>query len=46
MNIRVTDAEGRQLASDRDLEAIRRQLGQEAAESFSRVEDPAGTVTD
>ena len=40
MNIRVTDAEGRLLASDRDLEAIRRQLGQEAAESFARVEDP------
>ena len=40
MNIRVTDAEGRLLASDRDLEAIRRQLGQQAAESFSQVDDP------
>ena len=46
MNIRVTDAEGRLLASDRDLEAIRRQLGQEAAESFARSRIPAGTVTD
>ena len=40
MNVRVTDAEGRQLASGRDLEAIRRELGQQAAESFSQVDDP------
>ena len=40
MNIRVTDAEGRPLASDRDLEAIRSQLGTQAAESFSQVDDP------
>jgi ATP-dependent helicase HrpA len=40
MNVRVTDADGRQLASGRDLEAIRQELGQQAAESFSRVEDP------
>ena len=40
MNIRVTDAEGRLLASGRDLEAIRRELGQQAAESFSQVDDP------
>ncbi len=40
MNIRVTDAEGRLLASGRDLEAIRRQLGAQAAESFSQVDDP------
>jgi ATP-dependent helicase HrpA len=40
MNVRVTDTEGRQLAAGRDLEAIRQELGQQAAESFSRVEDP------
>ena len=40
MNIRVTDADGRQLAAGRDLGAIRRELGQQAADSFSRVEDP------
>jgi len=40
MNIRVTDADGRLLASDRNLEAIRRELGAQAAESFSQVDDP------
>jgi ATP-dependent helicase HrpA len=40
MNVRVTDAEGRLLASGRDLEAIRRELGAQAAESFSQLDDP------
>ena len=40
MNICVIDAEGRQLASDRSLEAILRQLGQQAAESFASINDP------
>jgi ATP-dependent helicase HrpA len=40
MNVRVTDAEGRQLAAGRDIEAIRRELGSQAVESFSRVDDP------
>ena len=40
MNVRVTDAEGRLLAAGRDLEAIRSELGQQAAESFSQVDDP------
>ena len=40
MNVRVTDAEGRPLAAGRDLEAIRRELGPQAAESFSQVDDP------
>jgi ATP-dependent helicase HrpA len=40
MNLRVNDAEGRELAAGRDLEAIRRTLGRQAAESISRVDDP------
>jgi ATP-dependent helicase HrpA len=40
MNVRVTDAEGRLLAAGRDLEAIRTELGQQAAESFSETVDP------
>ena len=40
MNVRVNDAAGRELASGRDLEAIRRELGQQAAESISQVADP------
>ena len=40
MNVRVTDAEGRMLASGRDLEAIRRELGAQAADSFSQLDDP------
>ena len=40
MNVRVSDADGRQLAAGRDLGAIREELGQQAADSFSRVEDP------
>ena len=40
MNVRVTDAEGRCVASGRDLEAIRRELGPQAAESFSLLHDP------
>jgi ATP-dependent helicase HrpA len=40
MNIRVTDADGRMLASGRDLEAIRRELGSQAADSFSQLDDP------
>ena len=42
MNIRVTDAEGRLLASDRDLEAIRRQLGNKRPRAFRRVRSPLG----
>jgi ATP-dependent RNA helicase HrpA len=40
MNVRVTDAEGRQLAVGRDLEAIRHELGLQAADIFSRFDDP------
>ena len=40
MNVRVNDAAGRELAAGRDLEAIRRELGEQAAESISRVDDP------
>jgi ATP-dependent helicase HrpA len=40
MNVRVTDAEGRPLASGRDLEALRSELGSQAADSFSQVDDP------
>jgi ATP-dependent helicase HrpA len=43
MNIRVTDAEGGQLAAGRDLDAIRTELGQQAAEVFSKVDDPRWT---
>ena len=40
MNVRVTDDIGRPLATGRDLDAIRQELGQQAAESFARVDDP------
>ena len=43
MNVRVTDADGKQLAEGRDLNAIRMELGQQAAERFSRVDDPLWT---
>ena len=41
MNVRVTDAEGQTLAAGRDLAALRRQLGEDAAEAFSTIDDPA-----
>ena len=40
MNVRVTDAEGQTLAAGRDLDALRRQLGIEAAEAFTAIDDP------
>ncbi len=40
MNVRVTDAEGRTLAAGRDLDALRRQLGIEAADAFTAIDDP------
>ena len=40
MNVRVTDAEGQTLAAGRDLDALRRQLGSEAAEAFTAIDDP------
>ena len=40
MNVRVTDAEGQTLAAGRDLDALRRQLGVEAAEAFTAIDDP------
>ena len=40
MNVRVTDAEGQTLAAGRDLEALRRELGAEAAEAFTAIDDP------
>ena len=40
MNVRVTDADGGLLAAGRDLAGIREQLGLQAAEVFSQVEDP------
>ncbi len=40
MNVRVTDADGGLLAAGRDLAGIREQLGLQAAEVFSQVDDP------
>ncbi len=40
MSIRVNDAEGRSLIAGRDLDAIRTELGRQAAESFSKLDDP------
>ncbi len=40
MNVRVTDAEGQTLAAGRDLDVLRRQLGAEAAEAFTAIDDP------
>jgi hypothetical protein len=43
MNVRVTDAEGKLLASGRDLENIRSELGQQATEIFLQMDDPRWT---
>ncbi len=40
MNVRVTDAKGELLAAGRDLAGIRQQLGLQAVEAFSQIEDP------
>jgi ATP-dependent helicase HrpA len=40
MNVRVTDAAGETLATGRDLNALRQQLGTEAADAFTAVDDP------
>jgi ATP-dependent helicase HrpA len=40
MNIRVLDAEGEELATGRDLETLRRELGVKAAESVTAIDDP------
>jgi len=40
MNVRVVDAEGNPLAHGRDLDAVRRQLGMEAAAAVSALDDP------
>ena len=40
MNVRVTDGEGQTLAAGRDLDALRRQLGAEAAAAFTAIDDP------
>jgi ATP-dependent helicase HrpA len=40
MNVRVTDAEGQTLAAGRNLEALRRELGAEATEAFTAIDDP------
>ncbi|MEI8371652.1 MAG: ATP-dependent RNA helicase HrpA [Planctomycetota bacterium] len=40
MNVRVTDFEGQTLATSRDLDALRRQLGTAAAEAFTVIDDP------
>lgn len=39
MNLRVTDADGSLLAAGRDLAGIREQLGVQAAEVFSQIDD-------
>jgi ATP-dependent helicase HrpA len=39
MNVRVIDAEGQTLAAGRDLAALRRELGCEAAEAFTAIDD-------
>ena len=41
MNVRVTDAEGQTLAAGRDLDVLRRQLGAEAADAFTAIDDPS-----
>jgi ATP-dependent helicase HrpA len=40
MNVRVVDAEGNPLAHGRDVDAVRRQLGMEAAAAVSALDDP------
>ena len=40
MNVRVVDAAGSPLAHGRDLDAVRRQLGMEAAAAVSALDDP------
>ena len=40
MNIRMIDDKGKTLAVGRDLDALRRELGAEAAEAFTAVDDP------
>ena len=40
MNVRVTDTAGQTLAAGRDLNALRQQLGIEAAEAFTAIDDP------
>jgi len=40
MNLRVVDAEGNPLAHGRDVDAVRRQLGMEAAAAVSALDDP------
>ena len=40
MNVRVIDAEGNLLAHGRDLDAVRRQIGMEAAAAVSALDDP------
>jgi len=43
MNLRVVDPAGQTLASGRDLNAVRRKLGEETAALVGRLEDPAWT---
>ncbi len=40
MNLRVVDQEGQPLGYGRDLDELRRRLGQEAASVFSTIDDP------
>jgi ATP-dependent helicase HrpA len=40
MNVRVVDDQGQALAAGRDLDALRRELGAEAAEAFTAIDDP------
>ncbi len=40
MNVRVADAEGQTLAAGRDLDALRRELGVQAAEACTAIDDP------
>ncbi len=40
MNVRVVDADGATLAAGRDLDALRRELGAEAAAAFTAIDDP------
>ena len=40
MNVRVTDTVGQTLAAGRDLNALQQQLGVEAAEAFTAIDDP------
>ena len=40
MNVRVVDGEGETLAAGRDLDGLRRELGEEAAAAFTAIDDP------